>query len=132
MNFALQLARYGLSARLRAVRRALCVASLLIVVGVAAVFFAHDRRVAAERGKLAAAAERAESVAQLGRVGAEEQELARSARLFAELQQRGIVGDGQRFAWVELLAELREKHRLHAAIRDIAGAAACQAQRRRQ
>lgn len=114
MNFALRLERSGLPAGLRAVGRALLVASLLIVLGAAAVFFAHDRRVAAERGKLAAAAERAESVAQLGQVGAEEQELARSARLFAELRQRGVVGEGQRFAWADLLAELREKHRLPA------------------
>lgn len=103
--------KLGLS-DLREVKGSLFAAALMIAVGAASAISAHERARSAESDERAAAAERSSFEQKLQRVSEEEKEIKLKASLFDDLQKRGIIGEEQRLDWVELLRDIRDRHRL--------------------
>ena len=82
---------------------------LLIALGAAAVLHARERVAAAQAAFSTARIQRNEIVGKLGQAHGEENEIRRKAEVFNRLAARGVIGEEQRLAWVELLRELRDR-----------------------
>ena len=87
-------------------------ALLMIVVGAANVVFALNTLQAAKAGRATAQSQSREFDGKFRRVRSEENEIREKSAIFAALQKRGIIGEEKRLEWVELLKEIRDKHRL--------------------
>ncbi|MQM32129.1 MAG: hypothetical protein CRU78_17130 [Candidatus Accumulibacter phosphatis] len=85
---------------------------LMIAVGALALYFAFAAMKRAEQARVSIAAQFAEADGKLKQVRDEESEVKQKSIVFNKLQERGIIGDEQRLDWVELLKEIRDKHRL--------------------
>lgn len=89
---------------------ALCV--LLAGAGAAAALLVVKEKRQAELALAAAEGQRNQNTARLRQSSSEEQEIKAKAVLFQDLIRRGIVGSENRLDWIELLRELRDRHRL--------------------
>ena len=85
---------------------------LMIAVGALALYFAFAAMKRAEQARVSIAAQFAEADGKLKQVRDEESEVKQKSIVFNKLQERGIIGDEQRLDRVELLKEIRDKHRL--------------------
>ncbi|MCB1932852.1 MAG: hypothetical protein KDI45_10320 [Candidatus Accumulibacter sp.] len=97
---------------LRKLQSSTLVAVLMLAVGATAVYVSYNARQTAEHAKLVVSAQRQEADGKLQQVRDEESEVKQKSIVFKQLQERGIIGDEQRLDWVELLKEIRDKHRL--------------------
>ncbi|MDR0578454.1 MAG: hypothetical protein LBI87_13220 [Candidatus Accumulibacter sp.] len=102
----------GKPSDLRKLRSSLIVLALAVALGVAAFVASRDRLLAARASFRAAQGERDAIGGKLGQVRGEENEIRRKAALFGQLRARGALGDERRLEWVELLQEIRDRHRL--------------------
>ena len=96
----------------RKLRASVVLGVLMIAVGALALYFALAAMKRAEQGRVSIAAQFAEADGKLKQVRNEESEVKQKSIVFNKLQERGIIGDEQRLDWVELLKEIRDKHRL--------------------
>ncbi|MEF8733370.1 MAG: hypothetical protein V5B40_16140 [Candidatus Accumulibacter meliphilus] len=96
----------------RKLQASVVLAVLMIAVGALALYFAFAAMKRAEQGRVSIAAQFAEADGKLKQVRNEESEVKQKSIVFNKLQERGIIGDEQRLDWVELLKEIRDKHRL--------------------
>jgi len=94
------------------VRVSALVALLMVAIGSVALYAANRFRNAAEQARTAAFAQRGEADGKLRRVREEESEIKHKSLLFNRLQERGMIGDEPRLEWVELLKDIRDRHRL--------------------
>ena len=85
---------------------------LMVVVGTASILLSRERVRLANAAFAAAQSERNDFDGKLKRVRSEEHEIREKAALFNALKSRGVIGKEQRLEWVELLKEIRERHRL--------------------
>ncbi|HCZ17622.1 MAG TPA: hypothetical protein PL117_00080 [Accumulibacter sp.] len=85
---------------------------LAVAVGLAAVYFANQAKADAQKARLLVRAQLQEADGKLKQVRQEETEVKQKSIVFNKLAERGIIGDEQRLDWVELLKEIRDKHRL--------------------
>lgn len=85
---------------------------LMVAVGTASILYSRERVRQANAAFAAAQSERNDFDGKLKRVRGEEHEIREKAALFNALKARGVIGEEQRLEWVELLKEIREKHRL--------------------
>ena len=85
---------------------------LMVALGIAAILFSRDRIAAAQTAFAAAQAGGNEIDGKLRQVRNEENEIRQKAALFNQLQARGLIGEEPRLEWVELLKEIRDRHRL--------------------
>lgn len=93
-------------------RFSLAVMLLMLALGLAGAFYA-DRQADKARTDFSVAQSAAADIdGRLRRVRNEEDEIRRKAALFNQLQVRGLIGEEQRLAWIELLGELRTRHQL--------------------
>lgn len=99
-------------ADLRKLQSSILAAALMTAAGGTALYVSYDAREAAERARLVVTAQLEEADGKLRRVRQEESEVKEKSIVFTRLQERGIIGDEQRLDWVELLKEIRDKHRL--------------------
>ena len=97
---------------LRRLQAGLFVMVLAVALGAAAVVFSRDRIAAAQAAFTAAQGQRNEIDGKLRQVRNEESEIRQKAALFNSLQARGVIGEEPRLEWVELLKEIRDRHRL--------------------
>lgn len=97
---------------LRKLQGSLLVGLLMVGGGIATLLVSLDTSERAERDRISLTAQFAEADAKLRQVRDEESEVKEKSIVFNQLQERGIIGDEQRLDWVELLKDLREKHRL--------------------
>lgn len=84
----------------------------MLSLGAGSVFFARERVRQADATFAAAQRERNDFNGKLKRVRSEEHEIREKAALFNALTARGVIGEEQRLEWVELLKEIRDRHRL--------------------
>lgn len=96
----------------RKLQPAIFAAVLMIVVGVVGLYVAHSTREAAQKTRMTVVAQFQEVDGKLKRVRDEESEVKAKSIVFKQLQERGIIGEEQRLDWVELLKEIRDRHRL--------------------
>ncbi|MCB1941269.1 MAG: hypothetical protein KDI53_04370 [Candidatus Accumulibacter sp.] len=96
----------------RKLQSSILAAALMTAAGGTALYVSYDAREAAERARLVVTAQLEEADGKLRRVRQEESEVKEKSIVFTRLQERGIIGDEQRLDWVELLKEIRDKHRL--------------------
>jgi hypothetical protein len=96
----------------RKLQASVVLAVLMIAVGALALYFAFAAMKRAEQARVSIAAQFAEADGKLKQVRNEESEVKQKSIVFNKLQERGIIGDEQRLDWVELLKEIRDKHRL--------------------
>ncbi|QKS28678.1 MAG: hypothetical protein FAZ92_01407 [Accumulibacter sp.] len=87
-------------------------ALLMVVVGAATLYAANRFRDAAEQARTVALAQRSEADGKLRRVREEESEIKNKSLLFNSLQERGMIGEEPRLEWIELLKDIRDRHRL--------------------
>lgn len=85
---------------------------LMLLVGATTVYFSFDAMQAATRDRAAAQAKWNEFDGKLKQVRNEENEIKQKSTVFNALQARGMIGEEQRLEWVELLKDIRDKHRL--------------------
>ncbi len=85
---------------------------LMVAIGAASVLFSRESVRQAQSAFAAAQSERNDLDGKLKRVRGEEHEVREKAALFNALKARGVIGEEQRLEWVELLKEIRERHRL--------------------
>lgn len=85
---------------------------LMVVLGAASILYSRERGRTADAAVAAAQRERSEIDSKLKRVRSEEHEIRQKAALFNALQSRGVIGEEHRLEWVELLEEIRARHRL--------------------
>ena len=90
----------------------LLVTLLLIAIGTGAILWSFERMRLAQTDFATAQRERNEIDSKLRQIRSEENEIKQKAAMFSALQARGLIGDEQRLEWVELLKEIRDKHRL--------------------
>jgi hypothetical protein len=96
----------------RKLRASAVLGVLMIAVGALALYFSFAAMQRAEQDRVSIAAQFAEADGKLKQVRNEESEVKQKSIVFNKLQERGIIGDEQRLDWVELLKEIRDKHRL--------------------
>ncbi|MEF8752677.1 MAG: hypothetical protein V5B60_01845 [Accumulibacter sp.] len=87
-------------------------ALLMVAVGSVALYAANRFHDAAERARTVALAQRSEADGKLRRVREEESEIKHKSLLFNRLQERGMIGAEPRLEWIELLNDIRDRHRL--------------------
>ncbi|MBO3704971.1 MAG: hypothetical protein J5X21_00985 [Candidatus Accumulibacter sp.] len=87
-------------------------ALLMVAVGAATLYAANRFRDAAEQARTLALAQRSEADGKLRRVREEESEIKNKSLLFNSLHERGMIGDEPRLEWIELLKDIRDRHRL--------------------
>ncbi|WP_313950799.1 hypothetical protein [Accumulibacter sp.] len=87
-------------------------AVLMIVVGAVGLYVSHSTREAAQKTKMTVTAQFQEVDGKLKRVRDEESEVKAKSIVFNKLQERGIIGEEHRLDWLELLKEIRDRHRL--------------------
>ena len=85
---------------------------LMVAIGTASVLFSRESVRQANSAFAAAQSDRNDIDGKLKRVRSEEHEIREKAALFNALKDRGVIGEEQRLEWVELLKEIRERHRL--------------------
>jgi len=85
---------------------------VMVAIGAGAVLFSRDSVRQANSAFAAAQSDRNDIDGKLKRVRSEEHEIREKAALFNALKARGVIGEEQRLEWVELLKEIRERHRL--------------------
>ena len=85
---------------------------LMVAIGTASVLFSRENVRQANSAFAAAQSERNDYDGKLKRVRGEEHEIREKAAMFNALKARGVIGEEQRLEWVELLKEIRERHRL--------------------
>lgn len=85
---------------------------LMVAIGAASVLFSRESVRQAQSAFATAQSERNDLDGKLKRVRGEEHEIREKAALFNALKARGVIGEEQRLEWVELLKEIRERHRL--------------------
>ncbi|MBL8366469.1 MAG: hypothetical protein JNM54_00910 [Candidatus Accumulibacter sp.] len=85
---------------------------LMVAAGGLALYVAFDARKSAEQARAHIAAQFAEADGKLKQVRDEESEVKQKSIVFNTLRERGIIGNEQRLDWVELLKDIRDKHRL--------------------
>lgn len=85
---------------------------LMIALGTASILFSREKVRVAQTAFAAAQSERNEFDGKLKRVRNEENEIRQKAAVFNSLLARGVIGDEQRLEWVELLKDIRDRHRL--------------------
>lgn len=90
----------------------LWLATLMLALGAAACYLSYQIEVKARLARDLVLAQRQESDAKLKQVRNEEIEIKHKSAVFANLQERGVVGPEQRLEWVELLKEIRDHRRL--------------------
>ena len=90
----------------------LLVMVLMIAIGAGTILYSREQTKLAHAHLVTAQRNRNEIDAKLTRVRREETEIKQKSSVFNALQARGILGDEQRLEWVELLKEIRDKHRL--------------------
>ena len=101
----------------RKLQSSILAAALMTAAGGTALYVSYDAREAAERARLVVTAQLEEADGKLRRVRQEESEVKEKSIVFTRLQERGIefeqvVSLLERLDWVELLKEIRDKHRL--------------------
>lgn len=84
----------------------------MVALGVGAIWYTHNDLKQAQTVFSAAQRERNEFDGKLRQVRSEEDEIRRKAAIFDTLDERGIIGAEQRLEWIELLKEIRDRHRL--------------------
>lgn len=94
------------------VRISALAALLMVAVGAATLYAANRFRDRAEQARTAALAQRSEADGKLRRVREEENEIKQKSLLFNSLQERGMIGEEPRLDWIELLKDIRDRHRL--------------------
>lgn len=99
-------------ADLRKLQPGILLVVLAVAVGVAAVYLANQAKADAQKARLVVRAQLQEADGKLKQVRQEETEVKQKSIVFNKLAERGIIGDEQRLDWVELLKEIRDKHRL--------------------
>ncbi|MBN8514064.1 MULTISPECIES: hypothetical protein [unclassified Candidatus Accumulibacter] len=85
---------------------------LMVAAGGLALYVSFDARKSAEQARAHIAAQFAEADGKLKQVRDEESEVKQKSIVFNTLRERGIIGNEQRLDWVELLKDIRDKHRL--------------------
>ena len=85
---------------------------LMVALGVASVLFSRSQVKQADQAFSATQSERNNQDTKLKRLRSEERQIREHAALFNALKARGVIGEEQRLEWVELLKEIRERHRL--------------------
>ena len=85
---------------------------LMVAVGVVSVLFSREKERQANAVFAATQSERNDLDNKLKRIRSEEHQIREKAALFNTLKTRGVIGEEQRLEWVELLKEIRERHRL--------------------
>lgn len=85
---------------------------LMVAAGGLALYVSFDARKSAEQARVQIAAQFAEADGKLKQVRDEESEVKQKSIVFNTLRERGIIGNEQRLDWVELLKDIRDKHRL--------------------
>ncbi|EXI85278.1 MAG: hypothetical protein AW11_03601 [Candidatus Accumulibacter regalis] len=85
---------------------------LMVAAGGLALYVSFDARKSAEQARVHIAAQFAEADGKLKQVRDEESEVKQKSIVFNTLRERGIIGNEQRLDWVELLKDIRDKHRL--------------------
>ncbi len=85
---------------------------LMMAIGTASILFSRESVRQADSAFASAQSERNDYDGKLKRVRGEEHEIREKAEMFNALKARGVIGDEQRLEWVELLKEIRERHRL--------------------
>ncbi|MDR3220993.1 MAG: hypothetical protein LBU46_03140 [Candidatus Accumulibacter sp.] len=86
--------------------------ALMFAVGGGVIAVSRDKISGARMAFSAARAERNEIDGKLRQIRGEENEIRQKAAVFNRLRARGVAGEEQRLEWVELLKEIRERHRL--------------------
>ena len=99
-------------ADLRKLQPGILLVVLAVAVGVAAVYLANQAKADAQKARLVVRTQLQEADGKLKQVRQEETEVKQKSIVFNKLAERGIIGDEQRLDWVELLKEIRDKHRL--------------------
>ena len=99
-------------ADLRKLQPGILLVVLAVAVGVAAVYLANQAKADAQKARLVVRVQLQEVDGKLKQVRQEETEVKQKSIVFNKLAERGIIGDEQRLDWVELLKEIRDKHRL--------------------
>ncbi|HCV13279.1 MAG TPA: hypothetical protein DGC76_06210 [Candidatus Accumulibacter sp.] len=84
----------------------------MLAVGAATLYAANRFRDAAEQARTAALAQRGDVDGKLRRVREEESEIKQKSLLFNRLLERGMIGEEPRLEWIELLKDIRDRHRL--------------------
>jgi hypothetical protein len=87
-------------------------ALLMVAAGSVSLYAAKRFRDAAEQVRTVALAQRSEAEGKLRRVREEENEIKHKSLLFNSLQERGMIGEEPRLEWIELLKDIRDRHRL--------------------
>ena len=85
---------------------------LLMFLGTAIALFSRNHLKIAQADFSAVQSERNGIEGKLRQVRSEEDDIRRKAAVFNTLATRGMIGAEQRLEWVELLKELRDRHRL--------------------
>ncbi|WP_291992447.1 hypothetical protein [Candidatus Accumulibacter sp. ACC003] len=97
---------------LRKLQPSIVLAVLMVAVGVVALYLTEQAKDSVQGARLVVRTQLQEADGKLKQVRQEESEVKQKSIVFNKLQERGIIGDEQRLDWVELLKELRDKHRL--------------------
>lgn len=100
------------AADLRKIQSGLFAAVLACAVGAAALAAALERKNEAQTARAAAGEEHREFESKLERMHDDEGTIRQSFALSGALQRRGVIGEEQRLDWIELLRDIRNKHRI--------------------
>jgi hypothetical protein len=103
--------KFGVS-DLPRLRTSLIATALMLALGAGAAVYSRDRIAEARTALAAAQAERNEIGGKLRQVRSEEDEIRQKAGVFKRLAARGVIGEEKRLEWVELINEIRDRHRL--------------------
>jgi hypothetical protein len=93
-------------------RTSLILGLLVLALSGAAIYWLEGRTRAAQRKLEFAKARYSEALRKLQQTSNEESELQAKAALFQKLQARRAIGPEERLDWVELIASIRNRHRL--------------------
>lgn len=100
------------AADIRKIRGSLALCLLLIAGGAGALILVEKQKLLAGAELARAEKARAQAQTRLRQVSDEEQEVKQRSAQFQLLLGRGIIGEERRLDWIELLREIRERHRL--------------------
>lgn len=85
---------------------------VMVALGTGAILFSRSQLGQAQARLGSAQLQRKDIDAKLRQVRSEESEIRQKAAIFNDLQSRHTLGEEQRLEWVELLEEIRTRHRL--------------------
>lgn len=86
--------------------------AVMVALGAGSILFARTELGEAKRRLTSAQQQRKEIDNKLRQVRSEENEIRHKAAVFNDLQSQRVLGEEQRLEWVELLEEIRDRHRL--------------------